>query len=150
MSIEPMRDRRRHMPTKLQVEDRFELGHGFSFTWRQGGLVLTGLVFGYLVWKGLSVPLAPLGTHGLGWVSIVPAALVILLFWAVAIIKIQGRTPENWFAVWFTYRQLPRVYLWQPLVQVGIGNQNARGKAVKREPALARVDADTEEEDAIA
>ncbi len=93
MSLEPPRDRRRHMPTKLQVGDRFELGHGFSFTWRQGGLVLTGLVIGYLVWKGLSVLLASLSAYGLGWVPIVPAALVILLFWAIAIIKIQGRTP---------------------------------------------------------
>lgn len=150
MSLEPTRDRRRHMPTKLQVEDRFELGHGFSFTWRQGGLVLTGLVVGYLVWKGLSVPLAPLGTHGLGWVSIVPAALVILFSWVLALVKIQGRTPESLFAIWFTYRQLPRVYLWQPLVLVGTSNQNARGKAVKRKPALAGADADTEEEDAIA
>ena len=136
------------MPTKLQVEDRFELGHGFSFTWRQGGLVLTGLVVGYLVWKGLSVSLAPLFAEGLSWVPIVPAALIILLFWALALVKIQGRTPESWFAIWLTYRQLPRIYLWQPLVPVGKGRQNARGKAVNRKLAL-EAPADSEE-DALA
>lgn len=147
MSLEPTKDRRRHMPTKLQVEDRFELGHGFSFTWRQGGLVLTGLVVGYLVWKSLSVPL---DASGLDWVPIVPAALIVLLFWAVALVKIQGRTPESWFAIWFAYQQLPRVYLWQPLVQVGTSRQNARGKVVKRRTALAAAEALTEEEDTLA
>ena len=148
MSLEPAQERRRHMPTKLQVEDRFELGHGFSFTWRQGALVLTGLVVGYLVWKGLSVSLAPLFAEGLYWVPIVPAALVILLFWALALVKIQGRTPESWFAIWLTYQQLPRVYLWQPLVPAGTGHQNARGKAVNRKLAL---EAPTDsEEDALA
>ncbi len=150
MSLEPAQERRRHMPTKLQVEDRFELGHGFSFTWRQGALVLTGLVVGYLVWKGLSVSLAPLFAEGLYWVPIVPAALVILLFWALALVKIQGRTPESWFAIWLTYQQLPRVYLWQPLAQAGTGSRNARGKAVKRNHALAATEALTEEEDTSA
>lgn len=150
MSFEPTRDRRRHMPTKLQVEDRFELGHGFSFTWRQGGLVLSGLVVGYLVWKSLSIPLAPLDASGLGWVPIAPAALVVLLFWAIALVKIQGRTPESWFAIWFTYRQLPKVYLWQPLAQAGTGRQNARGKAIKRKHTLAAAEALTEEEDTSA
>ncbi len=112
MGFEPTRERRRHMPTKLRVEDRFDLGHGISFTWRQGGIVLVGLVAGYLVWNGASAwpPLTfwkPL--------PLVLAALVVLLFVAAALVKIQDRYPESWFAIWLAFQRLPKVYRWQPV-----------------------------------
>lgn len=148
MGLDPTQNKRRHMPTKLQVEDRFDLGHGISFTWRQGGIVLAGLIVGYLVWKAVSVGLIWLGLFGLDVLPIVAAVLVILLFVAVALFKIQDRYLESWFAIWLTYRQFPKVYHWQPTGVPRMGRQATRGSASKkRQPTQEAASPDTDEED---
>lgn len=157
MSLDPSQIRRRHIPTKLQVEDRFDLGHGISFTWRQGGIVLAGLVVAWLAWRGLSVFLAWLHDSGsgwvstieasLGWVPIVAAALVILLFLAVAVVKIQGLYPESWFVVWITFQGFPKIYHWKPAESAGQSHQHSRGKGSKRKSALKSVPSDLDDEE---
>ncbi len=146
MGLPPSQIKRRHMPTKLQVEDRFELGSWFSFTLRQGGIVLAGLVAGYLVWKALAGWLAFLEPAGLSWVPIVPAGAVILLFIAVALFKIQDRYPEQWLVIWLSYQQFPKVYLWQPVGPAREREQNARRRSSQQKPPLEAANTDPDEE----
>ncbi len=112
--------RRRHLPTHLQTADTFQIGM-FSFTMRQGFIVLFGCLCSYLLWKSLGI----LSEHGWLVVRISIPVAVLLLALLLAVMKIAGRTPEAWALIWLTYASHPKYYRWERLLPPGGNGQRA-------------------------
>lgn len=102
--------RRFQTPSHLDAPDKFQLGW-LTFTPRQAGIMLIGLLSAYLVWKSLAfLQLAHLEVLRVGVsLLLLPGFLVLATF------RLEQRYLESWFLVFLEYRLSPHAYVWRHL-----------------------------------
>jgi hypothetical protein len=94
---------RHEVPTHLDVEDKIL----FGLTVRQMLFLVVGVSAGYAIWNELKfLP------H---WLALVPALLMPLLAFVLAVFAPYGQPLESWVMAVMRHRFIPHVYVWFPV-----------------------------------
>jgi hypothetical protein len=84
----------------------------FGRTGRELLIMACGCVAGYNLWQKIS-PLIPAAWWEI--LSVILAALLVLISIIVALVPIASRPLEEWLICWALYTFMPKLYLYKPL-----------------------------------